>query len=67
MKFKKEDQIVDTLILLRRGIKIPIKGVTETKCGAENEGKVIHRLPHLRIHPRHYCGYQQVLADRILV
>jgi hypothetical protein len=37
MKFKKEDHSVDTLILLRRGNKIPMKGVTETKCGAETE------------------------------
>ena len=39
MKFKKkEDQSVDTLFLLRRGNKIPMEGVTETKCGAETEG-----------------------------
>ena len=48
---KKEDQSVDTLILLRRGNKIPMEGVTETKCGAETEGKAIQRLPHLGIHP----------------
>jgi hypothetical protein len=28
---KKEDQSVDTSILLRRGNKIPMEGVTETK------------------------------------
>ena len=38
---KKEDQSVDTLVLLKRGIKIPMGGVTETKCGAETEGKAI--------------------------
>ena len=48
---KKEDQSVDTLILLRRGNKIPMEGVTETKCGAETEGMTIQRLPHLGIHP----------------
>ena len=48
---KKEDQSVDTLILLRRGNKIPMEGVTETKCGAETEGMTIERLPHLQIHP----------------
>jgi hypothetical protein len=48
---KKEDQSVDTLILLRRGNKIPMEEVTETKCGAETEGKTIPRLPHLGIHP----------------
>jgi hypothetical protein len=35
---KKEDQRVDTLILLRRGNKIPLEGVTETKLKAETEG-----------------------------
>jgi hypothetical protein len=32
---KKEDQSVDTLVLLRRGNKILMEGVTETKFGAE--------------------------------
>jgi hypothetical protein len=42
MKFKKkEDQSVDTSVLFRRGIKIPMRGDTETKCGAETEGKAI--------------------------
>ena len=48
---KKEDQSVDTLILLRRGNKIPMEGVTETKFRAETEGMTIQRLPHLGIHP----------------
>jgi hypothetical protein len=47
---KKEDQSMDTLILLRRGNKIPMEGVTETKFGAKTEGMIIQRLPHLRIH-----------------
>ena len=46
---KKEEQSMDTLVLLRRGNKIPIEGDTETKCGAENEGKTIQRLAHLMI------------------
>ena len=37
MKLKKEDQSVDTLILLRSGSKISMEGVTETKCEAEND------------------------------
>jgi hypothetical protein len=41
MKPNKEDQIVDTLILLRRGNKIPMEGVTETKVRAETEGMTI--------------------------
>jgi hypothetical protein len=48
---KKKDQSVDTSILLRRESKIPMKGVTETKCGAETEERTIKRLPHLGIHP----------------
>ena len=38
---KKEDYSVDSSVLLRRGIKIPMGGDTETKFGAETEGKVI--------------------------
>jgi hypothetical protein len=47
---KKEDQSVDISVLLRRGNKITMGGGTETKCGAETEGKAIQRLPHLGIH-----------------
>jgi hypothetical protein len=39
------------LILLRRWNKIPVEGVTETKCEAETERMTIQRLPHLGIHP----------------
>jgi hypothetical protein len=48
---KKEDQSVDTLFLLGMENKIPIEGVTETKFGAEMEGRTIQRRPHLGIHP----------------
>jgi hypothetical protein len=48
---KKEDQTLDTSVLLRRGHKISMGGVTETKYGAETEGKAIHRLTHFLIHP----------------
>ena len=48
---KKEDQSVDTLLLLRMGYKIPMEGLTETKFRAETEGKTIQRLPHPGIHP----------------
>jgi hypothetical protein len=82
MKLKKEDQSVDTSILLRRRNKIPMEGVTETKCAtAETEGKTIQRLkerpsrdcptwgsiPYTVTTPRHYCGCQQVHADRSLI
>jgi hypothetical protein len=48
---KKEDQSVDTSLLLRMGNKIPMEGVTETHFGAEMEGRTIQRLYHLWIHP----------------
>jgi hypothetical protein len=38
---KKEDQSVDTLLLLRMGNKIPTEGVTEKKFRAETEGRTI--------------------------
>ena len=38
---KKEDQSVDTLILLRRGNKTPVEGVTERKCEVETEEMTI--------------------------
>jgi hypothetical protein len=51
MKVKKEDQSVDTPILLRRGNKISMEGFAGTKCGAKTEGMTIQRLSHLGIHP----------------
>jgi hypothetical protein len=48
---KKEDQSVDTSILLRRGKKIPMEEVTETKFRAVTEELTIQRLFHLGIHP----------------
>ena len=58
---KKKDQSVDTSILLRRGNKIPMEGVTETKFGAEMEGRTIQRLPHLRIPPIYNHQTQKLL------
>jgi hypothetical protein len=50
MKLKrKEGQIVDASILLRRRNIIPMKGVTGTKYGAEIEGTTIQRLLYLGI------------------
>jgi hypothetical protein len=52
MKLKKnEDQCVDTLILLRRGNKISMEGVTEIKFRAETESMTTQKLPYLWIHP----------------
>jgi hypothetical protein len=50
-----------------------MEGVTEKKCGADTETMTMQRLPHLgsipyiTTKPRHYCGYQQELADRSLI
>jgi hypothetical protein len=48
---KKEDKSVDASVLLKRRNKILTGENMETNCGAETEGKIIQRLPHLRIHP----------------
>ena len=48
---KREDQWKNTLFLLRIGNKIPMKGVTETKFGAEMERRTIQRMPHPGVHP----------------
>jgi hypothetical protein len=58
---KKEDQSVGALFLLRMGNKILMGTNMETKCGAETEGKVIQRLPHLGIHPIHNHQMQTLL------
>jgi hypothetical protein len=41
MKFKNEDQSVDTLSLLRIVNKTPMEAVIETKFGAETKGWTI--------------------------
>ena len=62
MPKKKEEQSLDTLVLFRRGNKIPTKGDTETNGGAESEGKTIQRLPHLVIHPMYSYKTQTLLS-----
>jgi hypothetical protein len=52
---------VDSSLLVRRGNKILLGGNAEHKCGAENEGKVIQRLPNLRIHPIYSYQTQTLL------
>jgi hypothetical protein len=51
---KKEDQSVNTSLLLRMWNEIPVEGVTN--FGADPEGKTIQRLPHLGIPP--ICNHQ---------
>jgi hypothetical protein len=43
---KKEDQSVDTSLLLRMKNEIPMEGVTETKVRVETKEWTIQRLPH---------------------
>jgi hypothetical protein len=38
-----------------------MEGVTETKFGAETEGRTIQKLPHLRIHPINHHHTQTLL------
>jgi hypothetical protein len=54
---------------LEWGNKILKGGNMETKCGAETEGKVIQRLPHLKIHPiyRHQIQTPWVDAKKCLL
>ena len=58
---KKEEQSVDTSVLLRRGNKIHIEGITEANCEAEIEGMNIEKLPYLGIHPIHNHQTQTLL------
>jgi hypothetical protein len=58
---KKEDQSVDTSILLRRGNKISMEGVTETKYEVETKEMTIHKVPHLAIHSIYNCQTQTLL------
>jgi hypothetical protein len=58
---RKEDQSVDTSVLLRRGNKILKGGDTETNRGSETEGKATQRLPYLEKHPIYSYQIQTLL------
>jgi hypothetical protein len=45
----------------RKGNKIPMGGDTETKYGAETEGKAIQKLLYLKIHPMYSYQTQTLL------
>jgi hypothetical protein len=70
---KKEDQSVDTSVLLRKGSKILTEANTETKRGAETKERPSIDCPTWESSPytvtkcRHYCGCQEVHAGRILI
>jgi hypothetical protein len=62
MKFKrKEDQSVDTAFLLEMRNKIPMEGASETKFGAEPDGRPSRdcpawgSIPKTTTKPRQYC------------
>jgi hypothetical protein len=70
---KKETQSVDASVLLRRENKILTGGIMETKCGAETSGRPSRDCPtwgsiqYTVTKHRHYCGCEEVLADRSLI
>jgi len=55
---KKDNQSVDASVLPERGNKNIQRGDMETKFGAETEGLVIQRLPHLGIQPIYIYSHQ---------
>jgi hypothetical protein len=59
---KKEDQSMDTMVLLTWGNKIPMGGDTETKYVTEAERKTIQRLAHLGIYPIYSHQTQTLLC-----
>jgi hypothetical protein len=72
---KKEDQSMGVSVLLRMGNKILMGPNMKTMCRTETERKAVQKLSHLGIHPiyrrvikpRHYCGCQEMLAERSLI
>ena len=70
---KKEDQSMNTSVLLRRGNKIPMEGVTEAKYRSETKGMTSQETAppgdpsHIVTKLRYSCGFQQELADRNLL
>jgi hypothetical protein len=70
---KKEDQSVDASVFLRRGNKILKGGNMETsveqrlKERSSRDCPTWGSIPYTYTKPRHYCGYQEALADRSLI
>ena len=60
-EIQKEDQSMDTSILLRRLRRIPMEGVAKTKFRVETEGMINQKVFHLGIHPINYHQYQTLL------
>ena len=71
---KKEDQSVDASVLSGRVSKILTGGNMETEWSRQKLKERPSRdcptwgsIPYTVTKPRHYCGCQQVLADRSLI
>jgi hypothetical protein len=70
---KKEDQNVDSSFLLRKGNKISMEGVTETKLelrqnkGPSRDFPTRGSIPYTTTKCRHYCICQQDFADSTLI
>jgi hypothetical protein len=70
---KNEDQSVDTLVLLRRGSKYSWEEIQrqsleqKLKERPSSDCPTWGSIPYTVTKPRHYCGCQQVLADRSLI
>jgi hypothetical protein len=71
---KKEDQSVGASVLLRKGNKVLRGANMETKYRTERLKERLSRdcptwgsIPYTVTKPRHYCGCQEVHADRSLI
>jgi hypothetical protein len=72
MKLKKKEDQVWVLRSFLEGEQNTLGANTETKCGAETEGKAIQRLPTWGSIPcivtkARHCGCEEVIADRSLI
>jgi hypothetical protein len=70
---KKEDQSMDTSVLLEQGEKYPWEEIQKQsveqrlKERPSRDCPTWGSIPYIATKPRHYCGCQQVLADRSLI
>jgi hypothetical protein len=68
---KKEDQSVDISVLLKRGSKYSCKEIQSVEQNLKerpsSDCPTWESIPYTVTKPRHYCGCQQMLADRSLI
>jgi hypothetical protein len=68
MKLKKEKQSMDTSVLLRRDNKIQRQSVEQRlKERSSRDCPTWEFILYTVTKPRHYCGCQEVLAERSLI